>query len=86
MTKLAQLVGISQAQISYYERDLQSPGFDVMMKLIKVLETTPEYLAFGESSELDEAIAKVKSLPEKEQSLVLQFLNWRIALETSHTN
>ena len=46
---LARLVGRHQTVIGPYERDEYEPPRDVIEKLARVLDTSPEYLYFGRS-------------------------------------
>jgi len=46
---LARLVGRHQTVVGPYERDEYEPPRDIVEKLARVLETSPEYLYFGRS-------------------------------------
>lgn len=43
--ELADLVGVSQMMVSYYERDFKPLSFEMAIRIAKVLETTLDYLA-----------------------------------------
>lgn len=43
--ELAELVGVSQMMVSYYERDFKPLSFEMAIRIAKVLETTLDYLA-----------------------------------------
>ena len=43
--ELAELVGVSQMMISYYERDFKPLSFDMAIRISRELETTLDYLA-----------------------------------------
>lgn len=43
--ELAQLIGVSQMMVSYYERDFKSLSFEMAIRIAKAVETTLDYLA-----------------------------------------
>jgi len=54
--ELANKMGIKQKQISAYERGVNSPSTDILIKLAEVFDVTLDYLAFaakGQSAKLN---------------------------------
>ena len=43
--ELAELIGVSQMMVSYYERDFKPLSFEMAIRIAKAVETTLDYLA-----------------------------------------
>lgn len=83
--ELAERLGIKQKQISAYERGINLPSTDVLIKLAETFDVTLDYLAFetkGQPAKLNiqdrELLRKfemVDSLTEKEKGLAKEILD-----------
>lgn len=45
--EIAQKMGVSPVTVGYWEAGEREPNLDTFVKLAKVLDTTPEWIAFG---------------------------------------
>ena len=83
--ELAQKVGVHQKQISAYERGVNVPSTDALIKLAEVFGVTLDYLAFEakgqpgslnlQDRELLRRFEAVDRLPAEEKTLALQMLD-----------
>ncbi len=86
---LAAAVGVHFTQISRYERAETKPGADAAASLVRVLDTTVDYLMSGATSDIVEAasldkelisrLREVQDLPQDEKLTVLSLLDAFIA-------
>ena len=86
--ELGERVNIHQKQISSYERGVNIPSTEILIKLAEVFDVTLDYLAFDKSRassssgggniqdrELLRRFEAVDALPEKERSLAKEMLD-----------
>jgi transcriptional regulator with XRE-family HTH domain len=83
--ELAEKVGIKQKQISAYERGINSPSTDVLIKLAEVFDVTLDYLAFAtkgqkaklniQDRELLRRFEQLDTMTEKEKELAKEILD-----------
>lgn len=86
--ELGDKVNVHQKQISSYERGVNVPSTDILIKLAEVFDVTLDYLAFDDSRpsvalssgniqdrELLRRFEAVDALPEKERSLAKEMLD-----------
>ena len=83
--ELAEKMGIKQKQISAYERGINSPSTDVLIKLAEVFDVTLDYLAFEtkgsmgklniQDRELLRRFEMVDTLSEREKNLAKEILD-----------
>lgn len=87
-SELGDKVNVHQKQISSYERGVNVPSTDILIKLAEVFDVTLDYLAFDDSRpsvavssgniqdrELLRRFEAVDALPEKERSLAKEMLD-----------
>jgi transcriptional regulator with XRE-family HTH domain len=83
---LAERLGVHQKQISSYERGVNAPSTEVMIKLAEAFGCTLDYLAFDEAKgqpnslnlqdrELLRRFEAVDRLPADEKNLAMQMLD-----------
>jgi transcriptional regulator with XRE-family HTH domain len=83
--ELAEKMGIKQKQISAYERGINSPSTDVLIKLAEVFDVTLDYLAFAtrgqkaklniQDRELLRRFEQLDTMTEKEKELAKEILD-----------
>ncbi len=83
-TELANMVGISYAQISRYENKGSQPPAEILNQLSNVLGTSVDYMINGASSEKAKAtlhdakilnyFREVEALPDDEKNIVLKVI------------
>lgn len=83
--ELAEKLGIHQKQISAYERGVNIPSTDILIKLAEVFDVTLDYLAFEaqgqpaklniQDRELLRRFELVDTLSEKEKDLAKEILD-----------
>lgn len=88
-TELANMVGVSYAQISRYENKGSQPPAEVLNHLSDVLETSVDYIINGDSSEKAKAtlqdakvlnyFKEVEALPEEEKNTILKVIGAIVA-------
>ncbi len=82
-----EMAGLSDKYLSNIERATSVPSIDVLMKLCDVLQTTPDYLLLGTSSNPNSEVNLLhiqnllSRLDEKQLHLAVGFLEW-IATQT----
>lgn len=82
---LAERLGIHQKQVSAYERGVNLPSTDILIKLADIFDVTLDYLAFEskgrpaklnvQDRELLRRFEMVDTLSEKEKSLAKEILD-----------
>jgi transcriptional regulator with XRE-family HTH domain len=81
MKQLADNAGVSQGQISYYERDQQSPNATNILRIAKSLEVPVSYIIQGDlSSPFEQLIPSIEKLPKSAQIDILKFIKDKISL------
>jgi len=86
--ELGEMVHVHQKQVSSYERGVNIPSTEILIKLAEVFDVTLDYLAFDQSRasssagggniqdrELLRRFEAVDALPEKERSLAKEMLD-----------
>ena len=81
-TIMASEIGISYSQYSRYEARGVQPPAETLKKIAENLETTVDYLLYGEekaqeslqNSELIKQFKEIEKLPENEKNIVIKFL------------
>lgn len=77
-----EMAGLSDKYLSNIERATSVPSIDVLMKLCDVLETTPDYLLLGTSSNPNSEVNLMhiqnllSHLDEKQMRLTVGFIEW----------
>lgn len=83
--ELAEQLGIHQKQVSAYERGVNLPSTEILIKLAEIFDVTPDYLAFEakgrpaklniQDRELLRRFEMVDNLTEKEKTLAKEILD-----------
>ena len=91
---LASLAGVHYTNIGRYERGDSSPSSDVLNKLARAMEVSPDYLMNGNLDNKamdtlkDERLLiqfkKIENLPEERKSLLIEFLDGFIFKSAVH--
>ncbi len=88
--QLAEMMGVTQSRIDYYERRAKSPPVDFVANIAAALavsinhliadeEQKPERLHPGPASALEQKIEALRKLSKKEQEVVLRMLEGLIS-------
>lgn len=84
--ELGDMVGVSEASISNYERGIREPSFDTLCALADIFDVSLDMLIRGKEKDrpkgrsLDEAVRLFKGLPDPERDMLLAlgaFLQYR---------
>ena len=81
--ELAELLGVSQKMVEYYERRASNVTADVVCKLSEVLNvtadellgTSPQKAKPGPKSKLQRQIEQIERLPQSKQKAIVQVLD-----------
>lgn len=83
-TKLAELIGVTQGQISNYENDKQIPSAIVLSSIADNLGTTTEYLLKGETnSDTQKSIELINKLDKKNKEKAIDYIQMLYYNQTS---
>ena len=92
--ELAKLAGVHYTNIGRYERDDAAPSADVLNKIAKALEVSPDFLMNGtldnkatdalKDERLLIQFKKIEQLPEDKKSLLIEFLDGFIFKSSIH--
>lgn len=69
--QLADLLGMTKGNISYYENDIKAPPSDIIVKISRIFHVTTDYLLGNETNQT----ISVAGLNDEEISLVKQMVN-----------
>jgi transcriptional regulator with XRE-family HTH domain len=83
--ELAAKVQVSKSMVNRYENKGVQPPADVLNKIATILNTSVDYLINGEhdekakaslkNTELLNTLKEIDTMPEKEQSMILHYIN-----------
>ncbi len=77
--KLAEKLGISKNHLSNIERGKQIPTTECIFKICSAMGNTPDYYLVGTpTSETDEIVKLIKTLPKDKQQGVIKLLKFYI--------
>lgn len=81
-TQVTEMADLSDKYLSNIERATSILSVDVLMKLCDTLQTTPDYILLGTSTDNDTfgkerfISKKLDSLTKQQKELVLSFIDW----------
>lgn len=80
--QVTEMADLSDKYLSNIERATSILSVDVLMKLCDTLETTPDYILLGTSTETESfgrekfITKKITTLSDRQQDLVMSFIDW----------